>query len=49
MKNYSILSMAAIALALAGCNQGLLPEKDNNTITIKAVMAENNPTKTVIQ
>lgn len=49
MRNNTILPIAVMALALAGCNRGLLPEEDNNTITIKAVMAENNPTKTVIQ
>ena len=49
MRNNTILTIAVMALALAGCNRGLLPEEDNNTITIKAVMAENNPTRTVIQ
>ena len=49
MRNNTILPIAVMALALAGCNRGLLPEEDNNTITIKAVMAENNPTRTVIQ
>ena len=49
MKNYSILFMAAMACMLAGCAGKQLLEEDRQEITIEAVMAENNPTKTIIQ
>ena len=49
MKNYSILFMAAMACMLAGCAGKQLLEDDSQEITIEAVMAENNPTRTVIQ
>ena len=48
MKNYSILFMAAMACMLAGCAGKQLLEDDSQEITIEAVMAENNPTRTVI-
>lgn len=48
MKKYISISLAVMALTLAGCAGGPFSEEDVNVITIKAVMAENN-TRTVIQ
>ena len=48
MKKYISISLAVMALTLAGCARGPFSEEDVNVITIKAVMAENN-TRTVIQ
>ena len=48
MKKYISISLAIMALTLAGCAGGPFSEEDVNVITIKAVMAENN-TRTVIQ
>lgn len=48
MKKYISISLAVMAISLAGCAGGPFSEEDVNVITIKAVMAENN-TRTVIQ
>ena len=45
----SIQFAAIIALALAGCTGKPILEEDKMEFTIEASMAENNPTKTVIQ
>lgn len=51
MKQYITLSMALIALVLAGCarEESFSEREGDEIVTIKAVMAESNPTKTVIQ
>ena len=49
MKKYISFFMAALALALTGCSRQSIQEEDLQEITLEAVMAENHPTKTVIQ
>ena len=49
MKQPISLFVAVIALALAGCTMEPFSQEEGNEITIKATLAENNATKTVIQ
>lgn len=49
MKKICFLSIAVIASALVSCTEEPFSKEDGNEITIEAVMAENNPTRTVIQ
>ena len=49
MKQFIYLFVAAIALALTGCSVEPFSQEEGNEITIKATLAENNTTKTVIQ
>lgn len=49
MNKYISFLVAVMALALIGCSQKPILEEDLQEITLEAVMAENNPTKTVIE
>jgi hypothetical protein len=49
MKQIYSLFVDAIALVLVGCSVEPLSKEEGDVITIKATIAENNPTKTVIQ
>ena len=49
MKQPISLFVAVIALVLAGCTMEPFSQEEVNEITIKATLAENNATKTVIQ
>lgn len=48
MKKSSFLFVAIMAMILAGCTAKQSVEEEANQITITAVMAENNPTRTVL-
>ena len=49
MKKRFILSISVIALALGSCTEEPFSKEEGNEITIEAVMAENDATRTVIQ